>query len=173
MSLDTVASVIAAEIDFYSIVVFAHVFAAVAGLGITFAYPILWSVTRSRYPRNLPSLFASQDQVGKMLLGPMIGLLILSGLYLVITEDGGFGFDQLFVQVGLPVALYLFIAGPAFFSPNEAKLAELAERDIAASADGEVAWSAEFEALYARMTLVGHVSITLIAIVIFFMTVKP
>ena len=164
---------IAAEIDFYTLVVFAHVFAAVAGLGITFAYPILWSVTRSRYPRNLPSLFASQDRVGKTLLGPMIGLLILTGLYMVITEDGGFGFDALFVQVGLPVALYLFIAGPVYFSPNEAKLAVLGERDITASGEGEVAWSPEFEAVYARMTLVGYVSITLVAIVIFFMTVKP
>jgi hypothetical protein len=38
---------------------------------------------------------------------------------------------------------------------------------------GEVTFSAELDARHARMILVARISITLIAIVVFFMTVKP
>ena len=164
---------IAGEITFYSVVVFAHVIATVAGLGLVFSYPILWRAARSRFPRSLPYLFATQDRIGKRVIGPAVGLILLTGLYMVITEDGGFGFDALFVQVGLPIAVYLFLVGPLFFSPTEAKLSELAERDIAASAGGEVSFSEEFEEVWRRQMLVARVSITLIAVVVFFMTVKP
>jgi hypothetical protein len=163
----------ASEVTFYSVVVFAHVFAAVAGLGITFAYPLLWTVARSRYPRSLPFLFASQNRIGKTIIGPLVGLLIASGLYMVISEDGGFGFDALFVQVGLPIAVYVFFMGPLYFSPREAKLAELADRDIAAAGPGVVVLSDEFNALYRQVLTVSSVSIALIAVAIFFMAVKP
>jgi hypothetical protein len=92
---------------------------------------------------------------------------------MTITEDGGYDFGNLFVQVGLPIALYLFLAGPVFFSPTEGKLGELAERDIAASPGEEVAFSDEFDALYRRLMLVAGISVSLIAIVVFFMAVKP
>jgi hypothetical protein len=164
---------IAADITFYSIVVFAHVIATVAGLGLVFSYPILWSAARHRYPRSLPFLLATQDRIGKTVIGPAVGLIILSGLYMTITEDGGYDFGELFVQVGLPIAVYLFLAGPVFFSPTEAKLAEFAERDIAASQGEDVAFSDEFDAVYRRLLLVAGISITLIAVVVFFMAVKP
>jgi hypothetical protein len=70
---------IAADVSFYSIVVFAHVIAAVAGLGLTFSYPILWSAARNRYPRSVPYLLATQDRIGKGLIAPAVGLIILSG----------------------------------------------------------------------------------------------
>jgi hypothetical protein len=163
----------AASIQFYDRVVFAHVIATVAGLGLTFSYPIFWTAARHRFPRSFPYLLSTQDRIGKMLIGPAVGLILITGLYMVITEDRGYDFGELFVQVGLPIALYLFLAGPIFFSPTEAKLAELAERDLAASPGDEVAFSAEFDAAYRRLMTVAGVSISLIAIVLFFMAVKP
>ena len=163
----------AASIYFYDLVVFAHVIAAVAGLGLTFAYPIFWTAARHRFPRSLPYLLSTQDRIGKTLIGPAVGLILLTGLYMVITEDRGYDFGELFVQVGLPIAIYLFLAGPIFFSRIEAKLAELAERDLAAAAGDEVVFSAEFDAVYRRLMTVAAVSISLIAVVLFFMAVKP
>jgi hypothetical protein len=166
-------AVIAGDITFYSIVVFAHVIAAVAGLGLVFAYPILWRAARNRFPRSIPYLFHMQDRIGRALIGPAVGLILLTGLYMVITEDGGYDFENLFVQVGLPIAIYLFLVGPLFFTPNEAKIAELAERDIAASTGDEVAFSAEFEAAWRRQLIVARISIPLVAVAVFFMAVKP
>jgi hypothetical protein len=165
---------VAAEIDFYSLVVFAHVLAAVAGLGVAFAYPIFWAAARHRFRRSVPYLFATQASIGPRLIGPALFLLIASGLYMAITEDGGFGFDALFVQVGLPIAVVLLAAGPLFFGPSEERLARLAERDIeAAGPGGEVRFSDEFEALYKRVMAAGMGVTVLVAVALFFMSVKP
>ena len=75
----------------------------------------------------------------------------IAGLYMVMTEQGGFGFDVLFVQVGLPIAVVLLLAGPLYFGPTEEGLAEIAERDVAAAGNGEVAFSDEFERAYRRL----------------------
>jgi hypothetical protein len=162
-----------AEIDFYSLVVFAHVMAAIAGLGFTFLYPVLWGIAHSRYPRSVPYLLSSQASIGPRVIGPSLLLLIATGLCMVITEDGGFGFDVLFVQVGLPIAVVLLLAGPLYFGPTEEGLAEIAERDLAAAGDGEVAFSEEFERAYRRLRAGGLIATVLIVTAVFFMTVKP
>lgn len=164
---------VAADITFYSLVLFVHVIGTVAGLGVTFSYPILWTAARRRFPRSLPYVLATQERIGKGVIGPLTGLILLSGLYMVITEDGGFGFDDTFVQVGLPIALYLLVAGPLIFSPIEGRLAELADRDIVASGTGDVTFSDEFDAAYSRLMRIAAASISLIVIVVFFMAVKP
>jgi hypothetical protein len=165
--------VIAGEITFYSIVVFLHVLGAVAGLGLVFAYPVFWRAARNRFPRSIPYLFRTQARIGQTVIGPGVGLILLTGLYMVITKDGGYDFDNLFVQVGLPIAIFLFLVGPLFFSPTESKIAELGERDIDAAGGGEVTFSAEFDAVWRRMMMVARFSIVLVAVVIFFMAVKP
>ena len=58
---------------------------------------------------------------------------------------------MLFVQVGLPIAVVLLLAGPLYFGPTEEGLAEIAERDVAAAGNGEVAFSDEFERAYRRL----------------------
>lgn len=162
-----------AIVTFYSVVIFVHVIAVVAGLGATFTYPLVWSFARHRKPRSLPFLFETQDRVGKMVIGPSIGLILASGLYMVISKDGGFGFDQGFVQAGLVVAVALFVMGPLFFGRREAELASLSERDIAASGSGEVEFSEEFDSKFNGLFRVGLGANLAVLVIIFLMVVKP
>ena len=69
--------------------------------------------------------------------------------------------------------MILLALGGAFFGPQEIKAAELAERDIAASGEGEPKLSAEYEAVSKRIATVGAVANLLILVAIFFMTAKP
>lgn len=162
-----------AIITFYSVVVFVHVIAVVAGLGTTFVYPIFWRVARYRQPRNLPFLLATQDRIGKMVIGPSVGLILASGLYMVISEDGGFGFDFGFVQAGLTLAVVLLVMGPLYFGRREAELALLSERDIAASGSGKIEFSGEFDSKFNGLVRVARATDLAILVVIFLMVVKP
>jgi hypothetical protein len=160
-----------AVIRFYDVIVFIHVAAVVVGLGLVFSYPMLWRAAVKSFPRSVPYLLSTQSLIGKAVIGPLTALVLLSGLYLV--GEGPFDFGTTFVAVGLPIVIYLFLAGPVFFSPTESKLGELAERDIAAAGEGEVAFSDEFNALFRRLMIVASLSQFLILVAVFFMVVKP
>jgi uncharacterized membrane protein len=164
----------ATTITFYSVVLFVHVMAVVVGFGVTYAYAIFWGVARKRHPRSLPYLFEVQERLGSGLIGPSAGLILLTGIYMAATEDGGYGFDASFVKVGLPIVLALIILGPTFFGPTEAKLSEMARRDVAATSEGgEVTFGDDFERAYRRLINVSRVSALLIAVAVFYMVVKP
>ena len=162
---------IAATVTFYWTVVFVHVMTVVVGFGPTFVYPILLGAARKRHPRTLPYLLSTMDKIGKTVIGPATILILLSGIYLV--SDGPYEFDASFVQVPLPILVALILMGPLYFGRTEAKLAELAERDIAASGEGEVALSPEFDSRLKQLTLVTRLANLAILVALFFMVVKP
>jgi uncharacterized membrane protein len=163
--------VIAGVVTFYWTVVFVHVMTVVVGFGPTFVYPILLGAARKRHPRTLPYLLSTMDKIGKTVIGPASILVLLSGIYLV--SKGAYEFDASFVQVALPILVALILMGPFYFGRTEAKLAELAERDIAASGEGGVALSSEFDSRLKQLTLVTRLASLAILVALFFMVVKP
>jgi uncharacterized membrane protein len=158
---------VAASITFYSLVVAVHVIAVVVAFGVTFTYPLIVPLTKRTAPRNMPWLHRMQVAIGQRIIAPVGGLILLAGIYLALKSPV-YDFSDWWVGVGLVVIVVLLAMGGMFFSPNEAKLAELAERDIAASGDGEPAFSPEYEALLSRVGMVGALSSlsVLVAIVV-------
>ena len=73
------------------------------------------------------------------------------------------------MQWGFAAIIILGGLGGAFFAPPERRLAELAERDIAASGAGEVALSAEHRSLRQLVMRVNLAADALILLTIFFM----
>lgn len=158
-------------VTFYWTVVFVHVFAVVAGFGPTFVYPIFMRSARNKHPRSLPYMLRTMEKIGKAVIGPATILILLTGIYLV--SDGPYDFSATFVQVALPILVVLILIGPLYFAKTEAKLADLAERDIAASGDGEVRLSAEFDRLFRQLTIVARLASLAVLVALFFMVVKP
>ena len=76
------------------------------------------------------------------------------------------------MQWGLGVIILVGGLGGAFFAPQERKLAELAERDVAAAGSGDVLWSAEYKAIRRQVSLVGYGANVLILLTIYFMTAQ-
>jgi hypothetical protein len=162
-----------AEIRFYDVVVFIHVAAAVVAFGATFAYPFFQAVVERVSPRSVPAMFRAMSTTDRTLVIPGALVVLAAGLYLVITEDGGFDFGQLFVQVGMVIIIVLLILGLTFFRIHEHRALELAERNIAAAGQGEVEFSDEYWAVSRRMQQVGGLAGLMIVVAVFFMTVKP
>lgn len=157
-------------IRFYDVVLAAHVLGAVIAFGVTFAYPILLRWVKAQHPHAMPALHAAQDQLGKRVITPGMVVVLVAGVYLASDMDL---WDRPWVSGPMLILIVLFGLGGAFFAPQERKLAELAQRDLAASSGTSVSFSAEYEALYARVFAVGMAAAGLVAVAVFLMVTKP
>jgi uncharacterized membrane protein len=159
-----------AAIRVYDVVLFIHIGAAVLAFGPTFGYAFFQVIAERRFPRSVPAVFSAMSATNRYLVTPAALLLIAAGIYL--TADV-WDFGYLFVTVGLIVWLALMGLTHGFFIPHETRARELAERDIAASGDGEVTFSDEYWAISKRYAQVGSLAGVLVLLAVFFMTVKP
>ena len=159
-----------ADIQFYDVVLFVHVTAVVVAFGATFAYPFFQAVVERLSPRSVPAMWRAMHTTDRYLVIPGSLVVLAAGVYMTIDR---FDFGYLFITVGLAVIVVLIILGEVFFTRQEDRAIELAERDIAAAGDGEVEFSDEYwevSKAYARVGMLAGLSIIL---VVFFMTVKP
>ena len=157
-------------IYFYDVVLSLHIAAIVIAFGVTFTYPVLIPYLMRRHPRTMPAIHEAQERVGKLVITPAATVALLAGAYLASDRDY---WSEVWVTIPLLVLVGLLGLGGAFFTPQERKAAQLAARDVAAPADGDVAWSAEYQAVSRRIAAVGALASALVLIALFFMTAKP
>jgi uncharacterized membrane protein len=155
---------------FYDAVVAVHVMAIVIAFGVIFTYPVVYPYLISNHPRALPGVHAAQDRVGKLVITPFGTLALVAGAYLASDRDL---WGEPWVVVPLVVLIVIMGLGGAFFSPTERRLAEIARRDVEASASDAVTLSPEYEALTRRLQVVGGLASLLVLVAIFFMVAKP
>jgi hypothetical protein len=156
-------------VTFYTFVLAAHIASIVIAFGVTFAYPVMYAVGLKREPRTMPGFHRIQDFVGKFVISPFLGLALLCGIYLASKLKV---WSDFYVQWGLAVIVVLGGLGGAFFAPRERKLGELAERDVAASGEGGVTFSAEYLSLRRQVATVGYIANVLVILTIYFMTAQ-
>ncbi|HEY2571611.1 MAG TPA: hypothetical protein VGI27_09055 [Solirubrobacteraceae bacterium] len=158
-------------VTFYTFVLAVHIAAIVIAFGVTFAYPVMYAVGIRAEPRSMPGLHRIQDSVGKFVISPFIGLALLAGIYLASKLHT---WSDFYVQWGLVVIVLLGALGGAFFAPRERRLAELAERDVAAADPqaSDFAFGGEYKALRKQVLTVGLVANLLILLTIYFMTAQ-
>jgi Predicted integral membrane protein (DUF2269) len=155
-----------ADITGYSVGLFIHILAVVLAFGPTFAYGLIFSVM-PKYPRSAPAFFEAIRKVDTYLVNPGMLVVLIAGIYLM--SDGNWDGSEAFITVGFIAILALFGLQHAFFRPQGRKAQELAERDLKAGDS----FSAEFEAISHRLSLVGPIAGLIVVVTIFFMTVKP
>jgi hypothetical protein len=160
-------------VTFYTFVLAVHIAAIVIAFGVTFAYPVMYAVGIRSEPRSMPGLHRIQDSVGKFIISPFLGLALLAGIYLTSKLHV---WSDFYVQWGLGVIVVLGALGGAFFAPRERRLAELAERDIAAadqaSPGQDVVFSADYKALRQQLFRVNLAANVLVLLTIYFMTAQ-
>lgn len=155
----------------YEISLFIHITAVVVGLGATFAEAITFPVAMKVGKRYLPFVHRLHVAINTRLATPALVLILLTGLYQV--EDGGIGLGEAWISATMTIVIVLGGLMGAYFIPTDRRLAEMAEREIAAAGDGEVELSDEYQR-QARMTgIVGGLAGVLIVVAVFLMVVKP
>ena len=153
-----------AALRFYDIVVFIHIAAVVTAFGVVFVYPLIVPLTQRSAPDKLPWLHRLQVEIGQKIVTPSAAIVLLAGLYVALSGDGPFDLKDWWVGFGLLAILVILGLGGAFFAPRERRLAELAERDLAA---GER--SQEYEALAVQVARVGALVSLLVLVTVLFM----
>jgi hypothetical protein len=155
---------------FWQVVLAIHVAAVVIAFGVTFAYPIFGAVGTRMDPRAMPWFHRMQHLIGQRLINPGLLVVLVAGIYLASKLHQ---WSQFYVQWGLGAAIVIGALEGAFFSPRDKKLAELAERDVAAAPmGGEVKWSAEYLSLVKQVATVGALTDLLILVTIYLMTIR-
>ncbi len=161
-------------VTFFTLVLAVHIASIVIAFGVTFAYPVMYWVGVRSEPRSMPGLHRIQDSVGKLVISPFMALALLAGIYLASKLHS---WSDFYVQWGFGAIIVLGALGGAFFAPRERRLAELSERDIAASDAAspetrEVAFGAEYKALRRQLFLVNLFGNALILLTIYFMVAQ-
>jgi uncharacterized membrane protein len=154
----------------YDFILAVHIMAVVVAFGVTFAYPIMFAVGAKQDPRSLPVLHRIEYTIERMLINPGLLLVILAGAYL--ASKGHF-WSQFFVQWGLAAAIVIGALVGAVMIPTAKRAERIAERDVAAAADGAIAMSDEYRALVRRLSSVGSLLSVLVLVTILFMAIKP
>jgi uncharacterized membrane protein len=162
----------AGTITFYLVVKFVHIAAVVFAFGPTFGYAFFQTVAERTNPRSLPSVVRAMQKVDRFLVTPGMVLILAAGIYLV-AKSPAFDLGTLFVSVGMVAILVLFGMQHALFARWERRLIDLAERDIAAAGQGEVALSDDYWAVSKQTAIGGSLAGLIVLVTIFFMAVKP
>jgi uncharacterized membrane protein len=159
------------HVDFYAIVLFLHIVAALAAFGVTFAYPIIDAAVRRIDLRSVPTYHEVQIQIGRRLVTPAAVVVLAAGLYLALDrwKDAGSGW---FTGAGIIIIVILGIEH-AVLIPNARQLRDRAALDLQDSAGGTLALSADYERLARQRMIFGGVDQLLVVIAVFLMVVKP
>jgi Predicted integral membrane protein (DUF2269) len=146
-----------------------HIIAVVVAFGVTFAYPIFALVGGRLDRRAMPWFHRMQATIGRRLTSPGLLLVLIAGVILAADEHQ---WKYFYVPWGIGVVIVLGALEGAVMVRGEEQLAEIAERDIAASGGRDVVWSEEYEALFKRLGGLGALMDFLVVITIFFMAVR-
>jgi hypothetical protein len=157
-------------VDSYHVVLALHVMAVLAAYGLPLAYPLLLPYLRRTHPRAMPGVHDVQHRLNLLLTGPGTVLVLGFGLYMAAKQDL---FGETWVQVGLGAIALIGLIGGWVVGASK-RMAALSTADVAAAGpDGDVAWSAEYEALYRRYVRVEELLGVIVLVAVFFMATKP
>ena len=149
-------------ITLYGILKFVHVVGAAIWLGSNATTVALRALVR-RGPDVKRTLWLVREthRIQTILVSPALLALIGTGIWLVL--DGGWGFDRLFVVVGLAGVGVSAVFGTLFTQRALSRLKSLGDVEDAPGVDG----------LLARIQLGIFLDLVLVAAVVFAMVTKP
>ena len=164
--------VVAATITFVQFVLAIHILAVVIGFGGVFAFPLLFGAASRADPAVIPWLLHARQQLGRYLINPGLLVVVLAGVYLASKEHQ---WSNFYVGWGVVAALVLGALEGSLIIRSAGRLADQAERDLAATAvpaGGQrtsATWSSEYVATLRRFTIAGNAMAAIVVLTVFFM----
>ena len=154
----------------YDMVLAVHVMAVTVAFGVTFAYPVMFTVAARHGPRSLPLMHRIEYTIERFLINPGLALVLAAGIFLA---SDGHHWSEFFVQWGVGAAIVIGALVGSVMIPTAKRAERIAHRDIAAAGADDLVMSEEYQALARRLTTVGSLLSALVLITILFMVTKP
>jgi uncharacterized membrane protein len=151
---------LAAEVQFYDVVVFLHILAVVLAFGPTFAYGLFFATAGRTNPAALPTIGRAVVTWSQIATRLGIVAILITGIYLV---DDRWDFGDFFVAWGIIAAVILFAMSQWHFIPTTQRLVEAAE----AGRQDEVA------AIAGAQQRSGPIAGIIVILTLYVMTAKP
>jgi uncharacterized membrane protein len=155
----------------YEFSIFLHITAVMVGFGATFAEAIMFPVAMKVGARHLPYVHRLGLAINQWLATPALVIVLATGIYQV--SEGNWEFSQFWISATLVIVLVIGVILGGYFIPADRRLAPMAERDIAASGDGEVVLSDEYQRQARMEGIVGTVTGILLVVAVYLMVTKP
>jgi hypothetical protein len=162
--------------SFFDVVLAVHIMAVVFAFGATLAYPVLLGTITKADSRALPALYKALHAISTRVIMPGLAVVLICGIYMASDHKL---WSEFFVQWGLGAVVVIGAVEGMLLSPNEKKLVQVADRDLAASpvrgqaGEGAFAPSAEHDALVKRIGATGALMDLIVLVTILFMAIKP
>lgn len=160
-----------ATVDGFSVSLFLHITAVMVGFGATFALSVTTPIAMKLGPRHLPYVHQLELVLGRYFATPALVLVLATGFYQVDKQNWDLG--DAWISATLAIVVVIGGLSGAYFIPAAKKLKTLAERDIAASGDGPVTRSDEYNRRARLGAILGPLTGVLLVIAVFLMTTKP
>ncbi|HEV7773301.1 MAG TPA: DUF2269 family protein [Conexibacter sp.] len=159
------------HLDFYAVVLFVHIAAAVVAFGGMFAFPVIDATLRRADLRALPAWHDTQIQIGRKLITPGAIVVLIAGIYLVSdrwSDSGG-----AWISIAGVIVVVLLGLVHAYLIPQCRRLRDQAKADLAAGAAEQGKMSASYAALAAPAARVGALTGVLVLVALLLMVWKP
>jgi hypothetical protein len=153
----------------YLVVQAVHVMAVVAAYGLPMAYPMLLPYLRRKHPRAMPGVHDVQYRLNQRLTGPGTAIILFAGIYMASKHSL---WGETWVTVPVAIMAVIVLVGGGVIVPASRKMAELSRSDVDAGG-GAVAWSAEYDRVWARYLAAEILLGVLVLVAVFFMVAKP
>jgi len=147
-------------VSVYNVVLWLHITAVVAAFGALFAYPVFLAVNAQAPLAQRANFHRLQVAFSKRITGPMIGVILLAGIYL--ATDAGLWAEP---WVTIPFVLLLVIAGL-----GATVLRQGEEKLVATSDAGD---EAGYVSALGTVRMWVYITLVLVVVTIYIMTAKP
>ena len=147
-------------VAFYDVVLWVHITSVIAAFGALFAYPVFLAVNAKAPIAQRANFHRLQIAFSKRVTGPVIGVVLLAGVYLASDHHL---WSHTWVVV--PFVLLLAIAGLG------ATVLRQGEKQLIASSEAED--EAGYATTLATVRMWTLLTIALIVVAVFFMAAKP
>jgi hypothetical protein len=164
--------VLAPAVAFSDLILAVHILAGVIGFGVVFAYPLLFTAAARMDPSVTPWLLRTRQRVGRYLVNPGLLVVLLAGIYLASAEHH---WGSFFVQWGIGAVIVIGAIEGSFTIPRAGRLADIAERDLAATAvpgggrRTTATWSPEYVAGFRALSIGGALLALIVVVTVFLM----
>jgi hypothetical protein len=161
---------LAPAVFFWQVALAVHIVFVVAAFGLLLIYPFIVMGVERFDRRSVPVLLRVRKLLGRSLVNPGLLLVVAAGVYLAAHDHQ---WHEFYVQWGIGAVLVIGALEGAVVIGQSGKLADLADRDIAASpATGEVLWSGDYLAARGRADQINALLAVIVVVTIFMMVVR-